>query len=54
MGRDKENDAKWRKTNLRQFVLRLNRTNEKDVIEFLERIPNVRQYLIELIRKDMK
>lgn len=54
MGRDMENDAKWRKENLVQYILRLNKTNEKDVYEWLAKQPNRRQYLINLIRKDMK
>lgn len=53
MGRDLDNDKKWRKDNLRQFVLRLNRTKEQDVIDHLETRENLRQYLINLIRKDM-
>lgn len=53
MGRDKDNLAKWNKTNLRQFALKLNRTSEKDVIDHLEKQKNIRQYLIGLIRKDM-
>ena len=54
MGRDMENDAKWRRENLVQYILRLNKNNEKDVLEWLNKQPNKRQYLIELIRKDMK
>lgn len=53
MGRDVKNLAKWRKENLRAFTIRLNKTNEKDVIDYLESKPNLRQYLIWLIRKDM-
>lgn len=54
MGRDKDNYAKWQKDNLRQFILKLNRKSEGDVIEHLEKQTNVRQYLISLIRKDIK
>ena len=53
MGRGLDNDRKWRKDNLRQFVLRLNRTKEQDVIGHLETKENLRRYLINLIRKDM-
>lgn len=54
VGRDMDNHAQWEKDNLRSFTFKLNRDKEKDVIEYLESIPNRREYLIELIRKDMK
>lgn len=54
MGRDMKHRAEWEKNNLKQFTLKLNRSNESDVIDHLERQENVRQYLIGLIRKDMK
>lgn len=54
MGRDMDNFAKWQKANLRQFVLKLNRKNDGDMIDFLEKKDNVRQYLIGLIREDME
>lgn len=53
MGRDKENHAKWEKENLRSFTFKINRITEKDVYEYLEKIPNKRQYLIDLIKGDM-
>jgi len=54
MGRDKDNHAKWEKENLRSFTLKINRTTEKDVCDYLESQPNKRQYMIDLIRDDMK
>ena len=54
VSRDMDNHAQWEKDNLRSFTFKLNRDKEKDVIEYLESIPNRREYLIELIRKDMK
>ena len=54
MGRDMENHAEWERNNLRSFTFKLNRNNEKDVIEHLEKQPNKRDYLIRLIRKDME
>lgn len=54
MGRDKENFARWQKENLKRYEFKLNVTSEADVIEYLDKIPNRRQYLIELIRQDIK
>ena len=54
MGRDMENNAKWRKENIKRYEFTLNKTNEKDVMEYLDTKPNKREYLINLIRKDME
>lgn len=54
MGRDMENRAKWEKTNLRSYNFKLHRVNDEDVIRHLEKIPNKRDYIIGLIRDDMK
>ena len=54
MGRDLENRQKWEKENLRQYTVKVNKNTERDVYEYLEKIPNKRAYIIELIRKDMK
>ena len=53
MGINLENRAKWEKEILRRFVITLNRNHDMDMIEFLESKDNVRQYLMNLIRKDM-
>lgn len=54
MGRDVENDRKWRKASLFRYEINLNRENDKEVLDFFEKIPNKRQYLISLIKKDME
>ena len=54
MGRDMENRAKWEKQNIKRYVINLNKTKFNDVIEHLERQPNKQEYLINLIKKDMK
>ncbi len=54
MGRDLKNFARWEKENLRRFALKLNRKTEADVIEHLEKQSNIRQYLIDIIRQDIK
>ena len=53
MGRDKENDAKWRKENIRRIVVNLNKQSQKEVIEHLDRQKNKQAYIIDLIKKDM-
>lgn len=54
MTRDMENLLEWRKKNIRRIIFDLNRTTEEDVINYLESLENKRQYLIDLVRKDMK
>lgn len=53
MGIDLKHRAEWEKTTLRRFVVTLHREHDKEMIDFLERQPNVRKYLMDLIRKDM-
>lgn len=54
MGRDMENNAKWRKEKIRRYSFTLNVEKDKDVYEYFEKQPNKRDYLISLIKKDMK
>ena len=54
VARNKENDYAWRKSNIRRYSFTINKTNDKDVLDHLEKQPNKREYLIGLIRKDMK
>lgn len=53
MGRDIVNKQKWERKNLKAISLKLNVKNEADVIKHLDKIPNKRAYIIELIRKDI-
>ena len=53
MGRDMDNMYEWRKKNQKRYEFYLNKEMDKDVYEWLERIANKRQYLIDLIRGDM-
>lgn len=50
---DIEHRKQWEKTVLRRFVITLNRNRDEEMINYLESIPNVRQYLKNLIRKEM-
>lgn len=54
MGRDMERNYSWRKENLKRVDFYLNKKNESDVIEHLDKQPNRREYLINLIRKDIE
>ena len=42
------------KKNARFFGLKLNRVNDRELIERLEAQPNIQEYLKRLIREDMK
>lgn len=54
MGRDMANRSKWVKSNIIRYVVDLNRSNEKDIIDKLESVPNKKQYIISLIKKDIE
>lgn len=49
----KQYAIQYQKDNIRQIKLALNRLTEADVIQQLEHQPNIRQYIIRLVRKDM-
>ena len=50
----KRADLEFKKKMIKQVPLSLHKKNDADVIEFLSKIKNKRQYLINLIRNDMK
>ena len=54
MGRDMANRSKWVKSNIIRYVVDLNRSNEKDIVDKLESVPNKKQYIISLIKKDIE
>lgn len=43
----------YNKNNYRRINFQLHKTNEADLIEYLESQPNINAYLKDLIRKDM-
>ena len=54
VGRDMENNAKWRKENIRRIVVNVNKQTQSDVLEHLDKQPSRQSYIINLIREDMK
>lgn len=54
MGRDREHRNKWEKETIRKYNFGLNKEKDKDVLAHLEKQKNKRQYLIDLIKADMK
>jgi len=55
MGFDrKQYNIDYIKANQRQFMLKVNRIHEADMIEWLEGKKNVQAYLKQLIREDME
>jgi len=49
-----EAQARWDKTNIRRVVLKLVRTTDADILEWIESKDNMQGYLKGLIREDMK
>ena len=43
---------KWRKESIKRIEFYLHKENDKDVLEWLEKQPNKREYLINLIKAD--
>lgn len=50
----KQYEIDYIKQNQRQFMLKVNRKLDPDMVEWLEGQPSVQTYLKELIRKDME
>lgn len=49
-----EAQARWDKENVRRVVLKLVRTTDADILEWMESKENMQGYLKNLIREDMK
>lgn len=49
-----EKRKNWKKTALYRYEINFHRDIDKEVLDFFEKIPNKRQYLISLIKKDME
>ena len=50
----KDYDINFVKTRCKQYTLLLSKEKDKDVIEFLEQLPNRNGYLKKLIREQIK
>lgn len=46
-------DAEYLKENTKQFIVRINKNTDGDMIEHLEKQPNKQGYIKDLIRVDM-
>ena len=46
--------AEYVKATYRQFIVKVNRNTDPDMVAWLESMDNVQVYLRELVRKDMK
>lgn len=45
--------ARYNEKTRRRYVLNLNKNTDGDILEHLEKLPNVQGYLKELIRKEL-
>ena len=55
MGKEKNMATlKWRKESIKRIEFYLHKELDKDTLEWLEKQPNKREYLINLINADMK
>lgn len=54
MNRNRKKDYEWRKANQTRLNFTLNVNNEKDVIEYLNKVENKHAYIVNLIRKDIE
>lgn len=44
----------WKKKNTRQYLFYVNRNKDEDVIAWLDSIPLKQQYLVNLVKEDMR
>lgn len=49
-----ESNYKYKKENCVQFAIRINKKYDQDVLQKLESVDNKRQYILNLIRKDIE
>lgn len=54
MNKNRKKEYEWRKQNIVRYDLTLNKEKEKDIIRQLNCVSNKREYIIYLIRKDIK
>lgn len=52
--KQKAYDAKYLKENTRQFMLKVSRIHDPDMVDWLESKGNINQYLKQLIKEDMQ
>lgn len=51
---NKEAQAKYKKTKVRQYSIKVYRNTEPDILQKLESVDNVSGYIKDLIRKDIE
>jgi hypothetical protein len=55
MGKTKpETIEKWKREHVKRFTFYINKDTEADALNQFEKQPSKRQYLVDLIRKDIK
>lgn len=54
MGRDIERLHSWRRDYIRRVSVDFHKVNDKEMLEWIEKKPNKREYIISLIKKDME
>ena len=54
MNNQSKNSIKYDKENTKRVYIKLNKNTDKDILDYLDSIPNKQGYIKELIRKDMK
>lgn len=51
---DRSSNDRWKAENSKHYNIRLYRTTESDVIQRLESLTNKKDYIVKLIREDMR
>ena len=54
MNNQSRNSIKYDKENTKRVFIKLNKNTDKDILDYLDSIPNKQGYIKSLIRKDMK
>ena len=54
MNNQSRNSIKYDRENTKRVFIKLNKNTDKDILDYLDSIPNKQGYIKSLIRKDMK
>lgn len=52
--KQKQQIDQWQKEHIKRVVVKLNKESDKDILDYLDSLPNVQGYIKSLIRKDIE
>lgn len=52
--KQKQQIDQWQKEHIKRVVVKLNKESDKDILDYLDSLPNVQGYIKSLVRKDIE